>query len=58
MAKDVPNRVWAVIDGDNNEPLEWHTKRKDARESCAAFNRLEGYEANCKVVEYERRPRA
>ena len=50
--RKVPGHVYAVIDGDNNEPLYWFTSKRKAAKECAAFNRLEGYEPNCFVRRY------
>lgn len=55
-----PTLLWAVIDKEspvNHGVLDWFTTRREAREKCAAFNRMPGYEPTCIVVRYEASPK-
>lgn len=51
-----PKRLWVVADLESpaeDGVLGWFSTRREARERCAAFNRMCGYEPSCVVVRYD-----
>lgn len=54
--KRIPKRLWTVCDpaspGDD-AVLAWFATRREARERCARFNSIAGYEPTCIVARYD-----